>query len=72
MYVPSVNGDWFYFSDLTVWGQVEGDVDRGVVQLHLVKRPGQDDYDYKYLYLDVKGMDEPCRLANGCRNHTTG
>ncbi|KAF8416980.1 TIM21-domain-containing protein [Tirmania nivea] len=35
---------------------VEGDVDRGVVQLHLVKRPGQDDYDYKYLYLDVKGQ----------------
>lgn len=40
---------------LTLWGQVEGDVDKGVVRLHLVKRPGQDDYDYKYLYLDVKG-----------------
>ena len=32
------------------------------MQLHLVKRPGQDDYDYKYLYLDVKGMDEHCYI----------
>lgn len=36
--------------------QVEGDVDKGVVQLHLVKRPGQEDYDYKYLFLDVQGI----------------
>jgi len=47
--------------ELTVWGQVEGDVDKGVVQLHLVKRPGQDDYDYQYFFLDVKGIYEPCQ-----------
>lgn len=35
--------------------QVEGPLDYGVVNVHLVKRPGQDEFEYKYLALDVKG-----------------
>ncbi|KAF8472036.1 TIM21-domain-containing protein [Kalaharituber pfeilii] len=35
---------------------VEGDAGKGVVQLHLMKRPGDDEYDYKYLFLDVRGQ----------------
>jgi len=42
-------------ADVTSRPQVEGDLDQGVVNLHLVKRPGQKEYEYKYLYLDVAG-----------------
>ncbi|KAI5795462.1 TIM21-domain-containing protein, partial [Peziza echinospora] len=35
---------------------VEGNVDRGVVHIHLVKRPESRDFEYKYLYLDVPGQ----------------
>ena len=34
---------------------VEGSEKRGVVQLHLVKKPGQTEHDYQYLALDVPG-----------------
>lgn len=35
---------------------VEGDLNKGVVHLHLTKKPGQQmEYSYKYLYLDVSG-----------------
>ena len=36
--------------------KVEGPLRAGVVNLHLVKKPGQSDFQYKYLMLDVKGM----------------
>jgi hypothetical protein len=38
--------------------QVEGDLDRGVVNLHLIRKPGQA-YEYQYLYLDVAGNQFP-------------
>lgn len=35
--------------------QVEGDIDKGVVNAHLVKLPGEHNYQYRYLFLDVAG-----------------
>lgn len=35
--------------------QVEGTVGKGVVNAHLTKRPGESQYGYKYLFLDVPG-----------------
>ncbi|KAH0608632.1 uncharacterized protein H6S33_001766 [Morchella sextelata] len=35
--------------------QVEGHIDRGVVNAHLVKRPGESEYAYQYLFLVVPG-----------------
>lgn len=37
------------------YDQVEGSSRSGVVNLHLTKRPGQTEFEYKYLTLDVKG-----------------
>ena len=37
---------------------VEGPSDRGVVQLHLIKTPRMNDFEYKYLTLDVRGHDK--------------
>ncbi len=34
---------------------VEGPLNKGVVNLHLVRRAGQGEYQYRYLYLDVPG-----------------
>ncbi|KAI9742907.1 MAG: mitochondrial import inner membrane translocase subunit tim21 [Claussenomyces sp. TS43310] len=34
---------------------VEGPLDKGVVNLHMSKRPSQSEFEYKYLALDVKG-----------------
>ncbi|GAB0136339.1 mitochondrial import inner membrane translocase subunit tim21 [Epichloe bromicola] len=36
---------------------VEGPLRDGIAQLHMVKRRGQSDYEYRYLFLDVKGHD---------------
>jgi mitochondrial import inner membrane translocase subunit TIM21 len=35
--------------------QVEGPLSKGVVNLHMTKRPSQQEFEYKYLSLDVKG-----------------
>lgn len=35
---------------------VEGSSRRGVINLHTIKRPGQADWEYRYLTLDVKGQ----------------
>lgn len=35
--------------------QVDGPLQNGVAHLHMVKRRGESDYEYKYLFLDVKG-----------------
>ncbi|KAM0124190.1 hypothetical protein ACHAO1_011107 [Botrytis cinerea] len=34
---------------------VEGPLNKGVVNLHMVKRPSESEFVYKYLFLDVKG-----------------
>ena len=34
---------------------VEGPRGQGVVHVHLIKRPSQDDYEYETLAVDVKG-----------------
>lgn len=44
---------------------VEGDLEKGTVHLHCAKRPGEDEYEYRYLYLDVPGMFIP--LSPSCR-----
>ena len=35
--------------------QVEGPLNKGVVNLHMMKRPSENEFVYKYLVLDVKG-----------------
>jgi import inner membrane translocase subunit TIM21 len=34
---------------------VEGPANKGVVNLHMTKRPSDNEFIYKYLSLDVKG-----------------
>jgi import inner membrane translocase subunit TIM21 len=34
---------------------VEGPLGQGVVHVHLIKRPSQDEYEYQELAVDVKG-----------------
>jgi import inner membrane translocase subunit TIM21 len=34
---------------------VEGPTTKGVVNLHMIKRPSDDEFVYKYLALDVPG-----------------
>ena len=34
---------------------VEGPLNSGVVNLHMTKKSSQDEYEYKFLALDVKG-----------------
>ncbi|OAA47649.1 import inner membrane translocase subunit tim-21 [Metarhizium rileyi] len=36
---------------------VDGPKQNGVAQLHMVRRHGESDYGYKYLFLDVKGHE---------------
>ena len=35
--------------------QVEGPLNKGVVNMHMVKLPSESEFIYKYLALDVKG-----------------
>lgn len=51
----SVSRDRSGFEHLRIHFYVEGDLDKGVVNLHLIKRPGDQEYEYKYLFLDVPG-----------------
>ena len=37
--------------------QVDGPLRSGIAQLHMVKRRGQSEYEYKYLFVDVKGHE---------------
>jgi import inner membrane translocase subunit TIM21 len=34
---------------------VEGSLDKGVVNMYMIKRPSDSEFVYKYLALDVKG-----------------
>lgn len=34
---------------------VDGPREKGVVNLHMTKKPSQNDFEYKYLALDVPG-----------------
>lgn len=34
---------------------VEGPLNKGVVNLHMVKHPSENEFFYRYLFLDVKG-----------------
>ncbi|KAG6041381.1 mitochondrial import inner membrane translocase subunit tim21 [Claviceps citrina] len=36
---------------------VDGPLQNGIAQLHMVRRRGQSDFEYKYFFLDVKGHD---------------
>ncbi len=37
--------------------QVDGPLQNGIAQMHMVKRRGESDYEYKYLFIDIKGHD---------------
>lgn len=37
--------------------QVDGPLNNGTAQLHMIKPRGASDYEYKYLFVDVKGQD---------------
>ncbi|TGZ80422.1 TIM21-domain-containing protein [Ascodesmis nigricans] len=40
---------------LKIHFNVQGPLAHGVVHIHLVKRPGETEHEYRYLYLDVPG-----------------
>ena len=50
--------------------QVEGPLNRGVVNLHMTRHPKEGDFEYKYLYLDVNGRDR-IYLKNSDRTSST-
>ncbi|OAA81146.1 import inner membrane translocase subunit tim-21 [Akanthomyces lecanii RCEF 1005] len=50
---------------------VEGPRNHGVAQVHMVKLPGHSDYEYKYLFVDVKGH-ERVYLENSEANRSAG
>lgn len=37
--------------------QVEGQRNRGVAQLHMIKHRGHDEFLYKYFFVDIEGND---------------
>lgn len=41
--------------NLVMHFHVEGPRNKGVVRIHLIKGPGTDDFEYKYLALDIAG-----------------
>lgn len=51
--------------------QVEGPRNHGVAQVHMVKLPGHSDYEYQYLFVDVKGH-ERVYLENSEANRSAG
>ncbi|PWW71725.1 TIM21-domain-containing protein [Tuber magnatum] len=51
----SIRKDKHGIKHLIMHFNVEGTVDKGVVKAHLTKRPGEPNYEYKYLFLDVPG-----------------
>ncbi|KAM3556507.1 hypothetical protein MY1884_005022 [Beauveria asiatica] len=48
---------------------VEGPRNHGVAQVHMIKLPGHSDYEYKYLFVDVKGH-ERIYLENSVANRS--
>ncbi|PHH70413.1 hypothetical protein CDD80_6021 [Ophiocordyceps camponoti-rufipedis] len=44
-------------SHLMMHFYVDGPLQDGVAQLHMVKRQGESDYEYRYFFVDVKGHD---------------
>ncbi|KAI0447801.1 import inner membrane translocase subunit tim-21 [Xylaria telfairii] len=50
---------------------VEGPLNNGVVNVHLVKRAGQSEFEYKYLFVDVKGHQR-IYLENADAKATSG
>jgi len=65
----TVNVDRYGVEHFLIYFNVEGDISKGRVNLHLLKRPGQGEYDYKYLYLHVKGQPR-VYLEGEPRKHT--
>ncbi|RPB03637.1 TIM21-domain-containing protein [Choiromyces venosus 120613-1] len=51
----SIRKDRHGIEHLIMHFNVEGTIDKGVVNAHLTKRPGESNYEYKYLFLDVPG-----------------
>lgn len=40
---------------LTLSHQLEGPLNTGVANVHLVKLAGHDEFEYRYFYVDVRG-----------------
>ncbi|KAF8848366.1 import inner membrane translocase subunit tim-21, mitochondrial [Acephala macrosclerotiorum] len=51
----SLRKDQYGVDHLIMHFNVEGPLNKGVVNLHMIKRPSDDEFAYKYLVLDVKG-----------------
>ncbi|KAK6224634.1 hypothetical protein QIS74_02961 [Colletotrichum tabaci] len=51
----TINTDSRGHEHLLVHFHVEGPLNKGVVYLHMVKTPSSGEFEYKYLYLDVRG-----------------
>lgn len=45
----------YHLYNLLTCSQVEGPDGRGVVNLHMTKKPDQTEFEYKYFFVDVKG-----------------
>jgi len=52
----TVNKDPRGNENLLMHFNVEGPRNKGVVNIHLVKRAGQSDYEYKHFYVDIRGQ----------------
>lgn len=37
--------------------KVDGPLNKGVARLHMIKGRGESDYEYKYLFVDVRGHE---------------
>ncbi|KUJ10388.1 TIM21-domain-containing protein [Mollisia scopiformis] len=51
----SLRKDQYGVDHLILHFNVEGPSNKGVVNLHMIKKPSDDEFVYKYLALDVKG-----------------
>ncbi|KAF9870352.1 hypothetical protein CkaCkLH20_12199 [Colletotrichum karsti] len=51
----TINTDSKGHEHLLMHFHVEGPLNKGVVYLHMVKTPSSGEFEYKYLYLDVRG-----------------
>ncbi|TDZ22707.1 Mitochondrial import inner membrane translocase subunit TIM21 [Colletotrichum orbiculare MAFF 240422] len=52
----TVNTDSRGHDHLLMHFHVEGPLNKGVVYLHMVKTPSSGEFEYKYLYVDIRGQ----------------
>ncbi|KAK2001825.1 TIM21-domain-containing protein [Colletotrichum falcatum] len=52
----TINTDSRGHEHLLMHFHVEGPLNKGVVYLHMIKTPSSGEFEYKYLYIDVRGQ----------------